>query len=158
MEVDGTECATPTAVAVVTNGHSPLTIACNDSDSGYFEGSTTMPDSWDGGTVDIELQLAQILASTGGFDVDFEVTCVSAGDNYVAFDDANLIAADTTLVADDDSFQTAADTITVNGTTCAGGDHLAWRGDVDAGGSATSVETLVVVVGVKMEYTSNVGD
>lgn len=158
MEVDGTECAAATAVLLVASGPTPLTIACNDSDDGYIEGSTVMPDSWNGGVVTITMQVGQIAASTGGFDVDFEVTCVSTGDDFVAFADANLVAADVTLVADDDAIQVTTGDITVNGTTCAGGDYLAWRGDVDAGGTATSSETLVVIVGVLMEYTSTIGD
>ena len=62
------------------------------------------------------------------------------------------------LTEDDDMLEDDTPNITVNGTTCAGGDLLAWQGAIDATASATAIETLAVIVGVKMEYTSTIGD
>lgn len=153
----GNECEVLSGF-VVTNGPAMQWVVCDDSDDGFFGGTVVMPDAWDGGTVTIEMDTAQILASTGGFDVDFEVVCTSSGDDFVAFADANMQAADITMVADDDFLTVTTSPITVNGTTCAGGDFLAWRGDVDAAGTATSSETLIAVIGIKMEYTTTIGD
>ena len=160
MEVDGTQCATPTAVALVTSGPTPLTIACNDNDGGTISGSILMPDSWGTTlTVTFALTVGQIAASTGGFDIDFEAQCIDSDEPFLAFAGTGEQAADITLTADDDSLTVVTSAVTVNtSSTCEGGDMLVWRGAVDAGGTATSIETLAVIVGVKMEWTSTIGD
>jgi hypothetical protein len=49
--------------------------------------------------------------------------------------------------------------VTLNATgACAGGDTLVWQGAIDEGASDTGIESIAVVVGVKMEYTSDIGD
>lgn len=158
MEVDGTQCAAPTAVALVTSGPTPLTIACADSDAGTISGSTSMPDSWDGGTVVFTLIIGQIGASTNGIELDFEGQCIGSDEAFLAFAGTGEQAAAITLTADDDMLEADTSAVTLNGSTCAGGDTLVWRGAVDATASHADIATAMVIVGVKMEYTSNVGD
>ena len=158
MQVDGTGCTVPAAVALVTSGPTPLVIKCADSDTATISGSTSMPDSWNGGTVTFTLILGQILASTGAYEMDFEGQCIGSDEPFLAFAGTGEQPAQITLTADDDMLEDDTAAVTLNGTTCAAGDIVVWRGAIDATASAASIETLAAVVGVKMEYTSNVGD
>jgi hypothetical protein len=157
MEVDGTNCTAPTAVALVASGPTPLTIACADNDAATISGSTSMPDEWNFDTVTFTLILGQIGASTGAYEMDFEGQCIGNDEPFLAFAGTNEQPAAITLTADDDMLEADTAAVTLNGTTCAGGDVLVWQGAIDATASAASIETLAVVVGVKMEYTINIG-
>jgi hypothetical protein len=161
MEVDGTECAAPTAVALHATGPKPLTIACNDSDSGTISGTIVMPDSWDAATtatVTFEVTLGQIAAATTFFDMDFEGQCVSSGQDFLTFAGTGEQQARVQLVADDDMLQATTSAVTLNGTTCTAGDFLAWRGAIDGTGGHTATAAQVVIVGVKMEFSGTLGD
>lgn len=153
MVVDSAQCAVATAVALVIGGPTPLTIACTDNDAGTISGITVMPDEWDGGTVTFTVALGQISAATTVFDMDFEGQCIGSTEAYLAFAGTGEQSAAVTLVADDDAFLATTAAVTLNGSTCAGGDIVSWRGAIDGGGGNTSVGTEVVIVGVKMEFT-----
>jgi hypothetical protein len=157
MEVDGTHCVAPTAVAIHDTGPTPLTIACASNDAGTISGGTVMPDEWNASTVTFEISLAQISAGVTIFDMDFEGQCIGHGENYLTFGGTGEQQATVTLVADDDALQATTAAVTLNGTTCAGGDILFWQGAIDQSGTNTAVGTEVVIVGVKMEYTINIG-
>ena len=157
MEVDGTQCVAPVAVAIHDTGPTPLTIACASNDAGTISGGTVMPDEWNFDTVTFEITLAQISAAVTIFDMDFEGQCIGHGENYLTFGGTGEQQAVVTLVADDDSLQASTSAVTLNGTTCAGGDTLFWQGAIDQSGTNTAVGTEAVIVGVKMEYTINIG-
>lgn len=158
MEVDGVQCANQIATTLVASGPVPLAIACTDSDLATISGTTTMPDGWDGGTVTFTLIVGQILASTGEYHMDFEGQCIGAGEAFLAWGGGTEQAADITLTADDEMNSATTTPVTLDGSTCAGGDVLAWQGAIDATGSATDLETLAAVLGVRMEFTWNFGD
>ncbi len=159
LEVDGAQCGAPTAVLLHATGPKPLTIACNDSDSGTISGSTVMPDSWDGNAVTFELNIAKISATGGSYDMDFEAQCIGEDEAYLTFAGTGEAQAVVTMSTNDDrAQQSSAASPTINGTTCAGGDVLVWQGAIDAGASATSLQAIALIVGVKMEYVSTIGD
>ena len=155
INVDGTQCADPAAVTI-NSGPIQHTIICTDNDASSMYGHVIMPDSWDGGTVTFELEYLQTAADTNVLNADVTMQCRGATETVnstwgteVAIDDAALTgsnAVDTTTSA----------AVTPNGT-CAGGDTLYWRVQIDATGTTTAAATLHFL-GAKIEYTSNVGD
>jgi len=158
LEVDGTGCTVPAAVALVTSGPTPEVVKCSDSDTATISGSTVMPPGWNAGTVIFELILGQIAASTAAYEMDFEGQCIGNDEPFLAFAGTGEQPAQITLTADDDALKDETAAVTLNGTTCAGGDVLVWRGAIDATASAASIETLAVVVAVRMEYSATSGD
>lgn len=155
---DGTNCANPTESANILVKQ--YTIVCADSDAAIIYGSTQMPDGWNGGTVVFTLVVAQVGASTNGIELDFAAKCVSNDEALSAFGTppTGEQAAAITLTADNDILEDDTAAVTVDGTTCAAGDVLFWTGQVDATASHADIATAVEILGVKMEYTTNIGD
>lgn len=155
MTPDGTQCA-DAAKVTINSGPSQYTIICADNDASTLYGHIVMPDSWDGGTVTAELEYLQTAADTSALNADITMQCRGAGETVnntwgaeVAIDDTNVSGSN---IVD----HTTSAAITPNGT-CAGGDTLYWRVQLDATGTTTAVATLHFL-GLKVEYTSNVGD
>jgi hypothetical protein len=154
MSADGTQCADP-AQAVINSGPEIYTIICADNDASQIEGQVLMPDSWDGGTVTFTLEYVQTAADTGSMLSDVYAMCRGTGETInntwsglIPIDDAAVTGSNATDVA------TSA-AVTPNGT-CAGGDSLFWRWEFDA--ASTTASATLHILGMKMEYTSNVGD
>lgn len=155
ISTDGTQCADP-AQATINSGPEIYTIICADNDASQMEGHVNMPDSWNAGTVTFSLEYIQTAADTDALNADVSCACRGAGETVnntfgteVAIDDAGVTGSN----AID---QTDSAAVTCNGT-CAAGDSLFWRIELDATGTTTAVATLHFV-GVKLEYTSDVGD
>ena len=155
LSVDGTNCATPSEVTI-NSGPKLFTIICADNDSSTIYGSTTMPDSWDGGTVTFAQVYIQTAADTNALNGDIAAQCRGNGEvpsstwgTEVAIDDAAVVGSNSNDI-------TVSGAVTPAGT-CAAGDVLYWRYQLDAAGTTTAVATLHTL-GFKMEYTSNVGD
>lgn len=155
MTPDGTQCADAARVTI-NSGPVQYTVICADNDASTLYGHIVMPDSWDGGTVTFEHEYLQTAADTGVLNGDISCQCRGAGETpsstwgtEVAIDDAAVTGSN----AVDHTTSAAA---TCAGT-CAGGDSLWWRYQVDATGTTTAVATLHNL-GMKMEFTSNVGD
>lgn len=152
---DGTQCANPSKVTI-NSGPAQYTVICADNDASTIYGHVIMPDSWDGGTVTFELEYLQTAADTNALNADVCMQCRGAGETVnstwgteVAIDDAGVTGSN---VVD----HTTSGAVTPNGT-CAAGDTLYWRVQLDATGTTTAVATLHFL-GAKIEYTSNVGD
>ena len=103
-----------------------------------------------------ELEYLQTAADTNALNSDVTAMCRGATETVnntwgteQAIDDAGVTGSNAV-----DHTTSAA--VTPNGT-CAGGDTLFWRWQLDATGTTTAVATLHMM-GMKMEYTSNVGD
>ena len=155
MSSDGTQCADPAEVTI-NSGPKQYTVICTDNDASTVYGSTVMPDGWDAGTVTFELAYVQTAADTNALNGDVTAQCRGAGETVnntwgteVAIDDAAVTGSNAV-----DNTTSAA--VTPNGT-CAAGDTLFWRWQMDATGTTTAAATLNLL-GMKMEYTSNVGD
>lgn len=157
FSTDGTQCAAPAEVTI-NSGPKLYTVICTDNDAATIYGSTAMPDSWDGGnTLTFALTYVQTAADTAVLNSDIAAQCRSNGEapsstwgTEVAIDDAAVVGSNSNDI-------TVSGNVTPAGTACATGDMLYWRWQLDATGTTTAVATLHIV-GVKMEFVSNVGD
>ena len=155
LNSDGTQCADPTE-ATIGSGPKQHTIICADNDASTFYGHTIMPDGWNAGTVTFELEYVQTALNTSALNSDITAMCRGDAEainsnwgSEQAIDDAGVTGSsgrDTTTSA----------AVTPHGT-CAAGDSLWFRWQLDATGTTTAVATLHFL-GVKMEYTTTIGD
>jgi hypothetical protein len=150
LSTDGTQCASPAEVTI-NSGPKLWTIICTDNDAATIYGSVQMPDSWDGGTVTFTHVYIQTAANTSALNGDIAAQCRGNGETpsstwgtEVAIDDAGVTGSN------NNDFTTSA-AVTPAGT-CAAGDMLYWRYQLDATGTTTAVATLHHV-GFKMEYS-----
>jgi hypothetical protein len=150
LSTDGTQCAAPAEVTI-NSGPKIWTIICTDNDSSTIYGSAQMPDSWDAGTVTFEHVYIQTAADTSALNGDIAAQCrgnsetpSSTWGTEVAIDDAGVSGSN------DNDFTVSA-AVTPAGT-CAAGDMLYFRYQLDATGTTTAVATLHHV-GFKMEYS-----
>ena len=155
ISADGTQCADP-AQAVINSGPEIYTIICTDNDASQMEGHVNMPDGWDAGTVAFTLEYIQTAADTSALNADVKAMCRGAGETVNSTFGSEVAIDDAAVTGSNAIDQTDSAAVTANGT-CAAGDSLFWRIELDATGTTTAVATLHFV-GVKMEYTSNVGD
>lgn len=155
MTPDGTQCA-DAAKVTINSGPAQYTIICADNDASTIYGHVVLLDSWDAGTITFELEYLQTAADTNALNSDIACECRGAGETVdntwgteQAIDDAGVTGSNAV-----DHTTSAA--VTCNGT-CAAGDTIYWRLQIDATGTTTAVATLHIL-GMKAEYTSNFGD
>jgi hypothetical protein len=155
MSADGTQCAAPAEVTI-NSGPKLFSVICADNDGSTLHGNLVMPDGWDGGTVTFELSVIQTAADTDALNSDIAAQCHGATETVdstwgteIAMDQANLSGSNKV-----DHLNSAA--VTPAGT-CAAGDSLYWRWQMDATGTTTGPTTLHMTA-MKMEYTSTIGD
>lgn len=156
LSSDGTNCAAPAEVTI-NSGPKLYTVICTDNDASLFYGSTVMPDSWTAAdTPTFEVSYIQTAADTAVLNLDVQAQCRGATEvpsstwgTKVAIDDAAVTGSNAIDM-------TTSAAVTPAGT-CAGGDSLFWSIEVDATGTTTAAATLHFV-GVKMEYSSDIGD
>ncbi len=153
MVSDGTNCAAAASNTIGTNGPA-YTVICTDNDASTVYGDLLMPDSWNGGTVVFKIAVIQDAADTGNLQADISAQC--RGDTEAAGGFGTEIAMDDTMTGSDAVNIVASAAVTPTGT-CAGGDWLQWRWQMDAAGTTTAVATLNIMSMV-MEWTSTVGD
>lgn len=154
LSADGTQCADPAEVTI-NSGPKQYAIICTDNDASVIHGSVVMPDSWDAGNLTMELVYVQTAANTGALEWDIYAQCRGAAEtvNNTWETAVNVIDAATTG-------SNAVDHTTSGNVTCASdaaGDTLFWKIEIDAAGTAATMASMNFL-GVKMEYTSNVGD
>lgn len=152
---DGTQCA-DSAKTTINSGPVVMAIICADNDASSIYGDVTMPDSWNGGTVTFEMSYIQTAADTSALNGDITAQCHASGETVnstwgseVAMDDAAVSGSNII-----DHLTSGA--VTPAGT-CAAGDTLFWRWQMDATGTTTAVATLKIL-GWKMEYTASGSD
>jgi hypothetical protein len=150
LSTDGTQCAAPAEVTI-NSGPKLFTIICTDNDASTIHGSVHMPDSWNAGTVTFAMSYIQTAADTAVMNSDIAAQCRGNGETpsstygtEVAIDDAAVTGSNANDI-------TTSAAVTATGT-CAAGDMLYWRWQLDATGTTTAVATLNIV-GFKMEYT-----
>jgi hypothetical protein len=151
LSTDGTQCAAPAEATPVASGPKLWTIICTDNDGSTIYGSVRMPDSWDAGTVTFTHVYQQTAADTSALNGDIAAQCRGNGEapsstygTEVAIDDAGVVGSG----AND---MTTSAAVTPTGT-CAAGDMLYWRYQLDATGTTTAVATLHHI-GFNMEYS-----
>jgi len=130
------------------------TIVCTDANTSTMTGSAILQDSWDAGTITFELAYIQDAADTAIMNADVKARCVGPGETPAAY--GTEVAIDDAAVTGSDAMDfTTSGAVTPAGT-CVAGDFLQWSVELDVA-TTTAVATLHFV-GVKPEYTSNVGD
>jgi hypothetical protein len=157
MDVSGGCTATASAVLLASGPKLP-TIACTDADADSIEFDWVSPDGWDGGTITVELAAFSIgNNSTEIFEMDFAGQCVSSGDTPTAHSTTGEQPAAITWgnAANREQHATTA-AITLQGT-CAAGDHVYMRGQVDATATTMTPMSDLKILGVKVEYTRTLG-
>ena len=155
ISADGTQCADPVEVTI-NSGPKLYTIICTDNDASIMHGTTMMPDSWNAGTVTFELAYLQTAADTNVLNMDIAAQCKNNGTAITTTFGTKVGIDDAAVVGSNSIDKTTSGNVTADGT-CAAGDFLMWELEVDATGTTTAVATLHFI-GVKMEYTSNIGD
>jgi hypothetical protein len=150
LSTDGTQCAAPAEVTI-NSGPKIWTIICTDNDSSTIYGSAKMPDNWDAGTVTFDHVYIQTAADTAVLNGDIAAQCRGNGEvpsstwgTEIAIDDAAVVGSNSNDI-------TTSAAVTPAGT-CAAGDMLYFRYQLDATGTTTAVATLHTL-GFRMEYS-----
>jgi len=150
LSTDGTQCA-PAAEVTINSGPKLWTIICADNNGSTIYGSIKMPDNWDAGTVRFAHVYIQTAADTGALNGDIAAQCRGNGEvpsstwgSEVAIDDA--------VVGGSNSNGMTTSAAATPAGTCAAGDMLYFRYQLDATGTTTAVTTLHTV-GFYMYYT-----
>jgi len=154
ISADGAQCADAAQESTIA-GPELYVIVCTDNDAGIIGGSTVMPDSWDAGTVTLEIAMVQTGAETLDVHGDVEIQCRGLGE-AIADTWSGEVALDLTQVGGS-AVDTATTAPITPAGTCEAGDMLIWQYSIDATGTDATVATNNII-GVKMEYTSDIGD
>jgi hypothetical protein len=148
---DGTQCpANPTAVTINSGPIIP-TFICTDSDAATLYGSIKMPDSWDGGTVTFAHVYIQTAANTGALNGDIMAQCRGNGEVPSSTWGTEVAIDDAAVVGSNSNDMTTSAAVTPAGT-CAAGDMLYFRYQLDATGTTTTIASLHHV-GFMMKYS-----
>lgn len=158
LSVDGTQCGAP-AEATINSGPKIWTIICTDNDAATIYGSVKMPDSYSGGTVTFTHSYIQTAADTGVLNGDIAAQCRGNGEVPSSTWGTEVAIDDAAVVGSNSNDMTTSAAVTPAGT-CAAGDMMYFRYQLDATGTTTAVATLHHV-GFMMEYplsTSSLSD
>jgi hypothetical protein len=150
LSTDGTQCAAPAEVTI-NSGPKIWTIVCTDNDSSTIYGSVKMPDNWDAGTVTFDHVYIQTAANTGALNGDIAAQCRGNGEVPSSTWGTEVAIDDAAVVGSNSNDMTTSAAVTAAGT-CAAGDMLYWRYQLDATGTATTAASLHHV-GFRMEYS-----
>lgn len=155
MNADGTFCLDPTQITI-NSGPKIWKVTCADNDGSSLDGSITMPDGWDGGTVTFELSYIQTAADTAVMNSDIAAQCHGPGEVVNSTWGTEIAIDDPDVTGSNAIDHTTSAAVTPAGT-CNPGDSLFWRWQLDATGTTTAVGTLHII-GMKMEYTITSAD
>jgi hypothetical protein len=150
LSTDGTQCAAPAEVTI-NSGPKIWTIICTDNDGSTIYGSAKMPDNWDAGTVTFDHVYIQTAANTGALNGDIAAQCRGNGEVPSSTWGTEVAIDDAAVVGSNSNDMTTSAAVTPTGT-CAAGDMLYWRYQVDATGTTTTAASLNHV-GFRMEYS-----
>jgi hypothetical protein len=139
LSTDGTEatgCSTPREVTI-NSGPKRFIVNCEDNATSTMYFDIVMPDGWDTRGITLELAAMDTTTATTVLDIDFSAQCRGDGDvvnnTWGTAQNASITFGGTAYTLEHAT--TAA--ITPNGT-CAAGDHVFIKGDVDDAGGNTN--------------------
>lgn len=150
LSTDGTQCAAPAEVTI-NSGPKIWTIICTENDAATMHGSVKMPDSWDAGTITLEVVYIQTAADTGTIKLDAGAQCRGTGEAVSTW--GTEVDMDSTGTGSNKNDYATSAAITPTGT-CAAGDMLYFRVQVDATSNPTTAAATLNFVGFKMEYST----
>lgn len=147
LDVDGVQCAAASPVQIASG---PIldTIQCADNDASSIYGWTILSDAYEGGTLQFEIAFTQTGINFGAFDGDVAAQCYSSGETIGSTWGAES-AIDSAGFLGFSAFQTATSGDVTPAGSCAAGDALFWRWQMDAAGTTTAVATLHIL-GMKL--------
>jgi hypothetical protein len=151
LSTDGTQCAAPAEATPVASGPKVWSIICTDNDGSTIHGAVRMPDSWDAGTVTFTHVYQQTAADTSALNGDIAAQCRGNGEAPSSTYGTEVAIDDAAVVGSGANDMTTSAAVTPTGT-CAAGDMLYWRYQLDATGTTTAVATLHHL-GFNMEYS-----
>jgi hypothetical protein len=154
MALDAGFCIVATE-QVLNAGPKEWAFSCADNAASIFYGSTVMPDSWNAGTVTFELSVFHGTTEAITFAGDFSAQCRGAGE-VPSSTWGTAVQGDVAITTANQIVNTTTGAVTATGT-CTAGDFLFWRFVIDSGTFSTNAANSKVL-GVKMEYTANIGD
>jgi hypothetical protein len=149
LSTDGTQCAVPTEVTI-NSGPKIWTIICADNDGSTIYGSVRMPDSWNAGTITFTHVYIQTAANTGALNGDIAAQCRGNGEVPSSTWGTEVAIDDAAVVGSNSNDMTTSAAVTPAGT-CAAGDMLYFRYQIDAAGTTTTAASLHHI-GFNMEY------
>lgn len=150
LSSDGTQCGDP-AYRTINSGWRGPTIICADNDGSTIFGLGQVPDGWAGGTFTFELQYVQTAADTSALNSDISAACRAPGDTMNNTWGTEIAIDDAAVTGSNGLDHTTSAAVTPDGT-CAAGDTLFVRWQMDATGTTTAVATLHFLA-IKAEYT-----
>jgi hypothetical protein len=150
LSTDGTQCANPAEVTI-NSGPKIWTAICTDNDGSTMYGSLKMPDGWNAGTVTFQHVYLQTAANTGALNGDIAAQCRGNGEVPSSTWGTEVAIDDAAVVGSGSNDMTTSAAVTPAGT-CAAGDMLYFRYQLDAAGTTTPVATLHHL-GFMMKYT-----
>jgi hypothetical protein len=150
LSTDGTQCANPAEVTI-NSGPKIWTVICTDNDASTMYGSIKMPDGWNGGTVTFQHIYLQTAANTGALNGDIAAQCRGNGEVPSSTWGTEIAIDDAAVVGSNSNDMTTSAAVTPAGT-CAAGDMLYFRYQLDAAGTTTTAATLHHL-GFLMKYT-----
>ena len=158
MNADG--CTAIAEVAIPSAGFPMWTSTCPVAATSQLYGSTTMPDSWDAGNVLFEVSSHHAVSEVLTCIYDITCQCVGTGEamnTTFTTEGANTVVVITTAALTDQFlWDEQVGAIACTGT-CSAGDLLRWELESETVGTGANCANTNIL-GVKMEYTSTIGD
>lgn len=157
MSTDGTNCTVPAEVTIAS-GPKTWTVNCpTASASAFVYGKTQMPDGWNGGTVMFTASSVNTNATPSGtYILTFAAQCRTPGTDTIDGTWTGTQTSTATFATQNRPVAATTAALTPVGSTCAGGDILFWRAISNTG--TTTQEATAYILGVKMEYTTDIND
>lgn len=150
LSSDGVQCA-QAALATINSGPALHTIICTDNDASSIYGQMLMPANWNAGTVTFTLVSVQTAADTNVMHSDITAQCRGNGET-ISSTWGTEVAIDDAAVGGNSIVDLNTSAAVTPAGTCAAGDWLTFRWQLDATGTTTAVATYHIL-GFKMEYT-----
>jgi hypothetical protein len=155
MDVTG-GCLLNDPNVLIAAGPKLPTITCTDNNADSIEFNWVSPDAWNAGTITIQLHAFNTAAETTALAMHFAGVCVSSGDAIAAHSTSGEVLATVTFTnATNREVWGVTPALTLQGT-CAAGDHVYIRGQVDLTLTTVASMATVKILGAKVRYT-NVG-
>lgn len=153
FQVDGSQCATPTAATPIANGAKMKTILCTDNDASRMHATFDMPDDWDGGTFLLKSSVVQTAEDTGVIEFQARAQCKGDTETLVAVSSFGTEVVWTDIMTGLGAVNKATSGAITPSGTCAAGDLISLVIDIGAGNTTTAMATAHIL-GFKLIYSS----
>ncbi len=153
MEVDGTNCAAPTAATPIASGAKLKTIICLDNDSSRMHATFLIPNDYDGGTITLTSAVVQTAADTGVIEFQARAQCKGDTETLVAITSFGTEVVWTDTMTGSGAVNMATSGAITPSGTCAAGDLISFSIDIGATNTTTAMATAHIL-GFRPTYSS----